>query len=198
MPLRPTTRHILPLVLIALGCAGEDTGVLPNERLCNGEGGLGALILGRAEPVEFCLDDGDVSVLLTAADRYDIAGQVITPEAVFQIRMVFALRSDAPVTLGLAATLGDAVADPALVWLHYEEIPDGGDAIASSAASGGAFRLSFSDDKVLTGTFDGVTFAMRDVASGDDAGTRRVSEGFFSLSVKSPAAAGLDHAARSR
>jgi hypothetical protein len=179
----------LLLAAALLASCGKDSGVDPDERLCNGEAGLGAAIQGRAEPLEFCLDDGDVSVLLTSLDRYDIAARLTTADGDFQIRMVFAVRSDFPVSLIPVSTIGEATADPGNVWIYYEEVPDGADAIESLEVTGGSFRLTFSDEDVLAGTIEGINFTMHDVSSGDEAGKRRISEGFFSLSVKSPTAA---------
>jgi hypothetical protein len=161
----------------------------PNDRLCGGEAGLGVRVEGRSQPLALCLDDGDVSVLLTSLNRYDIAAQVDTPRGSYQIRMVFALRSDFPVALVPAASLGEATADPGKVWLYYEEIPNGGDAIESIEVTGGSFRLTFSDEHVLAGLIEGISLTMHDVSTGDVAGTRQLADGFFSLSVKSPAAA---------
>jgi hypothetical protein len=187
----------LALVMAGLVACSDNNPAEPNDRLCNVDTGLGAEILGRSGPLEFCLDDGDVSVLLTTSNRYDISGQLSTSAGVFQIRMVFALRADAPVSLTPVSTVGEATASPDNVWIYYNEAPDGVDPIESAGVSGGSFRLTFSDDKVVTGTMKNVSFPMRDVSTGDPVGTRAISEGFFSLSVKSPAVA-LDRIAQSR
>jgi len=177
--------------LCMASCGTNDDPTNPNDRLCGGEAGLGARIEGRSSPVQFCLDDGDVSVVLTSADRYDVAGQMTTAAGTFQIHMVFAQRADVPVTLTPAATLDDALADPGKVWVYYSEIPDGGDAIESVAPTGGTFRLTFGNDKVITGTLNNIVFDMTKISNGDPAPARTISEGFLSLSVKSPAAAVL-------
>jgi len=179
------------LLLLIVSCGGKDDGVQPTDRLCNGEAGLGARIEGRSSPVDVCLNDADVSVLLTSSNRYDIAGQAKLPGVTVQIRMVFSVRPDAPVSLSPVSTLDEAIADANAVWIWYEEIPDRGDAIESSAVAGGSFRLTFSDDRILAGTIKDVTFTMRNVTNGDAAGTRLLREGFFSLSVKNPVTAPL-------
>jgi hypothetical protein len=180
---------IFCLALLVASCGGDDSAVDPDDRLCNGEGGLGVSVQGRADPLEFCVDDADVSVLLTSLNRYDIAAQMDTPDGVIQLRLVFAQRDDFPVSLAPVPTIGEATSDPGNVWIYYEEIPGGGDAIESLEVTGGSFRLSFSDEDVLAGTLSGITLTMHDVDSGDGAGSRRLAEGFFSLSVKDPAAA---------
>lgn len=186
---RALTTGFFVLAAFLGGCGGRDSGVDPNERLCNGEAGLGALIQGRTEPLEFCLDDGDVAVTLTDFDRYDITARMDTPDGAFRIRMVFALRPDFPVSLVPAPTLDEAIMYPGRAWIYYEEVPDGGDAIGSLGVTGGAVRLGFNDENVLTGMLEDITLTMRDLASGDAVGTRTLSEGFFSLSVKSADAA---------
>ena len=187
---RSTLGSLIILTLLA-SCSGSSNPVDPNDRLCGGEAGLGARIEGRSQPLAFCVDDGDVSVLLTASDRYDIAAQLNTPRGVFQIRMVFALRSDFPVSLVPVATIAEATADPGKVWIYYVEIPNSGNAIESLETSGGSFRLTFSDENVLAGTLENIALTMHDVSSGDTVGTRKLAEGFFSLSVKSPTAAAI-------
>jgi hypothetical protein len=179
------------LLFLVASCGGEDNGAQPTDRLCNGEAGLAAHIEGRSSPIDVCLNDADVSVLLTSSSRYDIAAQAKLPGVTVQIRMVFSVRPDAPVSLSPVSTLDEAIADADAVWIWYEEIPDRGDAIESSTVAGGSFRLTFSDDKILAGTIKDIALTMRNVTSGDEVGTRRVSEGFFSLSVKNPVAAPL-------
>lgn len=180
---------VLALVLLsaAAGCSHDTTSVDPGQRLCNGDGGLGLRVDGRAQELQFCVDDPGVSVVLTSGSRYDIAAQMRSGGDVFQVRMVFSLRPDAPVTLHVVSSVDSTASDPGAAWIYYEEIPADGKTIESGSASGGEVRLSFSDKGTLAGTIEGVTLTMRDLASGDPAGTRKITEGFFSLSVKNPA-----------
>ncbi|HEU4365440.1 MAG TPA: hypothetical protein VFT13_08225 [Candidatus Krumholzibacteria bacterium] len=188
-PSRGVAAGLLILAAFLGACGAGDSGVDPSERLCNGEAGLGALIQGRAEPLAFCLDDDDVSVTLTAFDRYDVSAGMNTPDGAFRIRMVFALRPDFPVSLVPVPTLDEAIMYPGRAWIYYEETPDGGDAIGSLEVTGGALRLGFSDENVLTGMLEDITLTMRYPATGNAVGTRTLSKGFFSLSVKSADAA---------
>jgi hypothetical protein len=177
------------LLLVVAACGDEGDPVDPNQRLCNGETGLGLLIEGRADPVEFCVDDEDVSAFVTIVDRYDVAAQITAPEGDFVVHMVFAVRSF-PATLHITPSLSEAIADPAAVFLYYQEIPDGGGPpIESFAIDKGTFTLSFVDADVATGTLSGVVFDMRNVTTGDPAGQREFSEGMFSISSKDPTAA---------
>lgn len=174
------------LLLVITGACGDDGNpVDPNERLCGGETGVGLLIEGRAEPLEFCVDDADVSVLLTQFNRYDVAADVTNNDGTFVMRMVFAVQS-APVDLRVTDSLAEATSDPGAVWIYYEEVPVGGDPIESFVVDAGSFRLTFVDEDVAAGVLSGVSFQMRDVATSDPAGTREFSDGMFSISVKEP------------
>jgi hypothetical protein len=175
-------------ILVLAGCGDEGDPVDPDGRLCGGETGLGLLIEGRADPLEFCVDDPDVSVVLTSQNRYDVQAQVSNGAGVFVVRMVFAVRSF-PATLRITDDLSDAVANADAVWLYYEEIPAGGDPIESFVVDQGTFTLSFVDEDVATGVLRGVVFDMRDFTTGDPAGQREFVEGLFSVSTKEPTAA---------
>ena len=177
---------IATALLVALaGCGDDANSVDPNERLCGGETGVGLLIEGRAEPLEFCVDDADVSVILTQFNRYDVEAHVANNDGTFVMRMVFAVQS-APVDLRVTDSLAEATSDPGAVWIYYEEVPVGGDPIESFVVDAGSFRLTFVDEDVAAGVLSGVSFQMRDVASSDPAGTREFSDGMFSISVKEP------------
>jgi hypothetical protein len=174
------------LLLVGTGACGDDGNpVDPNERLCGGETGIGLLIEGRAEPLEFCVDDADVPVILTQFNRYDVEAHVANNDGTFVIRMVFAVQS-APVDLRVTDSLSEATSDPSAVWIYYEEVPVGGDPIESFVVDDGSFRLTFVDEDVAAGVLSGVAFQMRDVTTGDPAGTRQFSDGMFSISVKEP------------
>ncbi|HXV12630.1 MAG TPA: hypothetical protein VEC56_00360 [Candidatus Krumholzibacteria bacterium] len=175
-------------ILMLAGCGDEGDPVDPDGRLCDGETGVGLLIEGRADPLEFCVDDPDVSVVLTSQNRYDVQAQVSNGAGVFVVRMVFAVRSF-PATLRITEDLAEAVADIDAVWLYYQEIPAGGDPIESFVVDAGTFTLSFVDEDVATGVIRGVVFDMRDFTTGDPAGQREFSEGIFSISTKEPTAA---------
>ncbi|HEX5132037.1 MAG TPA: hypothetical protein VFX92_06080 [Candidatus Krumholzibacteria bacterium] len=177
------------LLLAILVACGDDNGVDPGERLCGGQAGLGVRVEGKAEPLDICLDDVDVSVAITALDRYDVSGLLQTSSGVYQVQMVFAIRPDAPVALYPVQTINEAVSNPDAVWIYYQEAPNSGDTIESLEVTGGSFQLSFSDANVLAGTFEGITLTMHDIQSGDAVGKRKLAQGFFSLTVKSPTAA---------
>ena len=187
----------LAALLLLIGACGKDDPASPGERLCGGETGLGLLIEGRADPLEFCVDDPDVSVVLTSQNRYDVRAEVSTADGTFVVRMVFAVRSF-PATLRITDSLAETTNDPGVVWLYYEEIPAGGDPIESFAVTGGTFTLSFVDADVATGVLKNVVFEMRDFSSGDPAGQRKFADGMFSISTKEPTAAARRVAAKLR
>jgi hypothetical protein len=186
-----TLAAALAVGLCALASCGDDEALVdPSERLCGGETGVGVLVEGRANALELCVDDSDVSVVLTALNRYDVAAQFANADGVFQVRMVFAVRSF-PANLRLVSSIGEATNDPNAAWLYYQEIPDGGDPIESTVVTGGTFRLTFVDEDVAAGVFSDVVFEMNDIATGDPAGTRQFAEGIFSISTDVPAATAL-------
>ena len=191
---RPETnsRHYIgpfvALLLCALASCGDDENLVdPSGRLCGGETGLGVLIEGRAEPLEFCVDDENVGAVLTAVNRYDVGAQVSNDEGDFVVRMLFAVQ-DFPAVLRIVDTIGEASTDIGAVWLYYEEVPPGGDPIESFQSEGGSFTLSFVDEDVAAGVFKNVTFSMRDFSTGDPVGERQFVNGNFSISIKVPTA----------
>ena len=172
-------------LLMVPACGDNGDPVNPDDRLCGGETGIGLLIEGRADPLEFCVDDADVSVVLTSQNRYDVRAEMSNSEGTFVMHMVFAVRAF-PATLRITETLADAVSDPGAVWLYYEELPAGGDAIESVTIDGGSFTLSFVDADVASGVLSNVRFNMRDFNTGDPAGQRQFADGMFAISVKEP------------
>lgn len=189
---RPNTLHLIRVAiaaafLLVTPACGDDGNPVEPERLCGGETGLGLLINGRAEPLEFCVDDSDVSVILTALNRYDVEAHVTNPDGTFVVRMVFAVRTF-PAILRVTDSLAEATSDPGTVWLYYEEIPVGGDPIESFQIASGSFTLSFVDEEVAAGVLSGVSLAMHDLATGDPVGSREFSDGMFSISTKEPTA----------
>ncbi len=187
---RTNTRYrglaALAALLLIVAC-GEDDPFDPDQRLCGGETGVGLRIAGRADPFEFCVDDPDVSVVLTSQNRYDVRAEVTSADGTFVVRMVFAVQSF-PAALRVTADLAEATSDPGAVWLYYQEIPTGEDPVESFAVDGGSFTLSFVDENVATGTLKNVRFQMRDFTTGDPVGSRTFTEGMFSISVKPPTA----------
>jgi len=173
---------------LALAACAKDDPAGTGEPLCGGEPGVGVRIEGRADPLDVCVSDAAADVLLTASSRYDVSAQMVTDDGVYQLRMVFAQRSDFPVTLRVVNSITEATSDPDAAYVYYEELPDGGTPIESSTIVGGRFRLTFSDDQVAAGTMENITFEMSDLLNGDPAGQRKIVEGFFSLSVEPPVA----------
>jgi len=106
---------------------------------------------------------------------------------VYQVQLLFTYRADAPVSLRIVDSIAEATNDPTTARLYLKEVPTGGDAVESGDVSGGTLHLGFNDASVVTGTLRDVSLAMHRVSDGQDAGTRTVPEGFFSLSVKNPA-----------
>lgn len=179
----PLAVLVVVLSLFAGACGTNDDPADPARRLCGGESGIAMSVTGRAEPVELCVGADDVAAILTLDARYDVRASATVDGVTYDIQMLFSHREDWPVELTVTGDLSAAASDPGAVWIFYQEIPDAGEALESQAASGGTFTLAFSGGNVATGTFSGVRFEMRGVASGQAAGSRTVAEGFFAIST---------------
>ena len=185
-----TNLRLAPFAIaMALLACGKNNPAATENVLCPGESGVGLRVEGRATPVDVCISDQDVTVLLTSSSHYDVLAQSqLDDKTVVQLHMVFTQRPDAPVDLRLVNTVTEATSDPGAVYVSYEEIPDGGTPIMSSVILGGSFKLTFNDDKVAAGTMSSVRFDMVNVNTGDPAGSRQIKEGFFSVAVDAPPA----------
>jgi len=101
-----------------------------------------------------------------------------------ELQMVMHQRDDWPVTLTVTDSLAEVSSNPDAVWIYYQETPGGGAALESYTASGGKFTLSFSDAQVAAGTMSGVSLRMRETGTTTEAGTRLISEGFFTFATQ--------------
>jgi len=192
----PALARAAALAFLAAVAGCSDDPPTEADALCGGDFGVGLRVEGPAQPLEVCVSDADVSALLTSLSRYDVAAQMQTDDGIYQLRMVFAQHSDFPLSLRVVNSIAEATSDPGAVWVYYEEIPQGGQPIESTAVTGGTFRLSYSDDKIAVGYFDNVDLAMEEVLTGDPAGKRRIVRGEFSISVEGAPATSdvLEHA----
>jgi len=167
--------------LIALGCGKEEDPVNPSNRLCQGEAGFGARVVGRAEPVDVCLDDADVTTLYTVVPgRYYVTARSTQGGTTFELQMTFN-ESGTQASLTPTGVPSDVDTQPDAVWIYYAEIPAQGSAIESDAVTGGVFTLGFGDDTAVAGQFSSITLDMIDRATSLKVGERIISEGFFSL-----------------
>ena len=185
MALRRTATMILSLTfLLTPGCGRQEEAVDPARNLCRGDAGVGMRVFGRAEPVDICVTNDRVSVAFTDQSHYDVAATVDVGGTVFKIQMVFAHHEELPATLHLTGNPAELGTDPFAAWLYYQEIPESGDPVESAAITSGNIKLGFSDGTVTAGTISGVVLEIQNQISEEPAGTRAISEGFFSLSVK--------------
>jgi hypothetical protein len=174
------------IAVFLAGCSKDDPTTAKN--LCP-DAGVGLRVEGRAQSVDICVADAAVDALLTSSNHYDVTAQLTLDDGTLvQLHMVFTQRSDAPVTLRLVNTSTEATSDPTTAFVYYEEAPSGGTPIQSTLITGGSFRLTFNDNKVAVGTLTNIEFDMTNVQTGDPAGQRRITEGFFSVTVTPPAA----------
>lgn len=184
--LRRLSAVVLACLAVALACGEREAPVDPNNRLCGGESGLALNVLGRSSPVEICIEDRDVDARFSSIAEYSVQGHMVAGNEIFDITMLFRYHDQFPVVLSPTGDLAAYEGDPDAVWIYYQEVPDGGEAIESIAITGGTFSLTFNDPEgtIVVGTLAGITLTMRNVADQGPAGAREFSEGFFSLSVK--------------
>lgn len=187
---------MLAVLVLALpfGCSEKDSPTEATDNLCPGQDGVGVRVTGRAKRVDICvLDDvvvgsvdSGVWTVFTTQGRYDVSARMVASDGTtFEIQMLFPHKTDLPKKLNLTGNQAQAIDDPDGAWIYYREIPDGGDAVESVSVSGGTFTLSFSDQSVTTGTFADIGLALENTGTGEPAGSRTITEGFFSISTDS-------------
>jgi hypothetical protein len=188
---RPRQR-LLPLVLAAVislllpACGDEGNPVDPKDRVCGGESGFAARVAGGPKRVDVCVDNKDVSVVLTSGNNYSIRATMTSGGSVYEFQLLVPNRDDFPVILTIHDDFATATLDDRGVWIFYQEIPAEGDALESYeiAPDKGTFTLSFSDGNVMTATFSDISFKLQTQGDNpEDRGTRVVESGFMSLSV---------------
>jgi hypothetical protein len=173
-------------LLLSVACSDDEKPLDPEENLCAGESGVGARLTGRAAPVDICVPDNVVVTSFTEQNRYDVTARVTgSDRTVFEIQMRFPHKTNFPSQLNLTGNFSHAEGDPDGVWFSYKEFPPEGDAVESSAVTGGTFTLSFSDTEVAAGTFQGIVLDIQIEGTNDPAGSRTIPEGFFSISTDS-------------
>lgn len=174
--------------LLVTGCSKDDP--VNSKSLCAGESGVGLRVEGRAEPIDVCVSDTAADALLTSENHYDVSAQLnLDDGSLVLVRILFTRQPAAPINLRLVNSSTEALSDPGTAYVHYEEAPGTGTPIQSTLITGGSFRVTFNDDNVAVGTMENVAMDMTNVLSGDPSGERRISEGFFSVTVTPPAAA---------
>jgi len=173
-------------LLLVLGCSKDDP--VTGKNLCP-DAGVGIRVEGRSAPMDVCVTDEAVDALLTSSNHYDVSAQLALDDGTLvQLRMVFTQHASVPVTLRLVNTTTEATSDPSTAYVYYEEAPNGGTPIQSTLITGGTFRLTFNAADVAVGTLTNISFDMTNVQNGDPAGERRITEGFFSVTVTPPVA----------
>jgi len=182
--LKPAVLALTSLLIVA--CGSQDEIVNPEDRLCGGGSGFGLSVLGRAEPVEVCVADEDVSTFFSSGSgRYEITARMTGADGtLFDVQLSFAHHPNFPIGLNLTTSLAAATTDPLGVWLFYQEIPQQGPGVESGTILSGIFTLSISGGDVVTGTLSGITMEMVHRLNQEVVGTREMPEGFFSLLVE--------------
>jgi hypothetical protein len=179
--------RVAPLVVVVFlaGCSKDDP--VANKNLCP-DAGVGIHVEGRSQPMDVCVSDDAVDALLTSSNHYDLTAQLaIDDGSIVQLHIVFTQRGDAPVSLRLVNSITEATSDASTAYVNYEEDPNGGTPIQSTLITGGSFRVTFNDARVAVGTLTNIAFDMTNIQTGDPAGSRRITEGFFSVTITPPA-----------
>jgi hypothetical protein len=167
------------MFLLAAGCSSDDNPT-DADKLCRGESGVGARISGTPSPVDICVPDDQTSTSYGQSEpgRYDLFSSFTTDGVTFEIEMSFLARSNLPAVLSATEDQGVALANPDLVWFFYTESKPNEYEYTSKTVIG-SVTLTFSDETVAAGTFDGLAIELQQ--GGNDAGSRVISEGFFSV-----------------
>jgi hypothetical protein len=169
------------LLPLAPACGTNGPPLLPTSGPCPGESGFGARLSGAESDVDVCVPDDSVMTVFTFTGWYDVSVRHTGDDGtVYQFNMMFP-HHDSSRKLNVTGNLADARADANGAWLNYIEQPPDGPAIESATVSGGTFRLGYSDTEVVAGLLAGIVMDMQFSDSGDAAGTRTLSEGFFSI-----------------
>ena len=169
------------LLALAPACGTNGPPLLPTKGPCPGESGFGARLAGAENDVDVCVPDDSVMTIFTFTGWYDVS-VVHTGDdgTVYEFNLMFP-HHDSSRKLIVTGNLADARADANGAWLKDLEHPANGPAIESAAVSGGTFHLGYSDTEVVAGLLADIVMDMRFSESGDAAGTRTLSEGFFSI-----------------
>ena len=172
---------LLAVVAVFGGCS-EDEAITDPNKLCAFGAGVAARISGTTEPIELCVpnDETTVTYVDPPDDRYSLTATGVSDSIEFTIEISFRLQNNQIRNLRITSDATDAFANPGAVWFSYREVKPGVYDYSTRSASGD-FRLTVSDRNVATGTFSNLAIELEHTTSGIAAGSRMISEGFFSV-----------------
>jgi hypothetical protein len=172
---------LLAAVAILGGCS-EDEAITDPNKLCAHGAGVAARISGAPDPIELCVPNDETTATYTAPpdDRYDLTATGVIDTIEVTIEISFQLQNNQIRNLRITSDGADALADPSAAWFSYREVKPGVYDYSTRSVSGD-FRLTVSDSNVATGTFTNLTIELEETISGVAAGSRMISEGFFSV-----------------
>jgi hypothetical protein len=174
--------NALLVAAVILGGCSKDAAITDPNKLCAYGAGVGARISGAPNPVELCVPNDETTATYTDPpdDRYDLTATGVIDTIEVTIEISFRLQNNQILNLRITSDRADAFADPSVAWFSYREVKPGVYDYSTRSVSGD-FRLTVSDSHVATGTFTNLTIELEETTSGIAAGTRMISEGFFSV-----------------
>jgi len=169
------------LLILGFACGENDTSGELSSGPCPGESGFGARVTGDDASVDACVSDETVVTVFTNEGWYDVSAHATgTDGTLYEFYLLFPHHSSSR-ALNVTSNLAAARADADGAWFYYRETPPDGETVESVALTPGPFRLGYSDTDVVAGMFEGIGLVLETADSGEPAGTRTVSEGFFSV-----------------
>jgi len=171
---------LVAMVAVLAGC-GDDEITDPNK-LCAYGAGVAARISGTPGPVDLCVSNDSTIVTYTdpPADRYSLTATGVSDSIEFTIEISFRVLNNQGRALRITANATDAFADPDAAWFSYREV-QAGVYDYSTRFVAGDFILTVTDQSIAAGAFSNLAIELEETASGIAAGSRMISEGFFSV-----------------
>lgn len=166
-----------------LAACEENTVAEDTNRLCgNTSPSLAARISGTPQPVDLCVSNDEAKTTYSTAPsgRYLVSGDFVADGVVYSIRIGFFLQPNQPQTLSMTSDSLFAASNPGSAWFFYAEREAGSYEYATASVTGD-FRLTIGDQNVAVGTFTNVEIQLESIPDQNSAGTRMISEGYFSV-----------------
>jgi hypothetical protein len=174
---------LLAVSLTILSACEENTVAEDANRLCgNTSPSLAARISGAPQPVDLCVsnDEATATYSATPSGHYLVSGDFVADGVVYSIRIGFFLQPNQPQTLSMTSDSLFAASNPGSAWFFYAEREAGSYEYGTESVTGD-FRLTIGDQSVAVGTFANVEIQLESIPDRNSAGTRMISEGYFSV-----------------
>ncbi len=171
---------LLAVVAVLGGCSDDE--ITDPNKLCAFGAGVAARISGTPQPLDLCVPNDETTVTYAdpPADRYRLTAVGVSDSVEFTIEISFRLQNNQGHNLRITSDATDAFTDPGAAWFYYREMKPGAYDYSTSSVSGD-FKLTISDQNVAAGTFSNLAIELEHTTSGIAAGSRMITEGFFSV-----------------